>query len=162
MIKNLLTIGFTLVTFFASAQINQGTILVGASSNAGVQSVKVGNSSETLFNIDTKIGYFFAENLAFGANIGYSKFGSFDQTTLGVFGRYYVNGKFFLGAGYNSVKSGNSNSVGLLDFEGGYAAFLTDNIAIEPALIYQVGTGDASESSAFGLAVGFSLYLNRN
>ncbi len=162
MIKKLLTLSFVFITFYASAQINQGTILVGASSSSGIQSVKTGNSSETLFNLNTRIGYFFSDNLAFGANIGITKFGGFDQTTFGAFGRYYISGKYFLGAGYSSSKSNGNNSVGLLSFEGGYAAFLTDNISIEPALTYQVGTGDASQNSTFGLAVGFSLYFNRD
>lgn len=161
MISKLLTLSFAFATFFASAQINQGTILVGASSSSGVQSIKSGNYSETLFILNTKIGYFISENLALGANIGITKFGGLDQTTFGAFGRYYISGKYFLGAGYSSTKSNGSNSVGLLNFEGGYAAFLTNNIAIEPALTYQLGTGDASQNSTIGLAIGFSLYFNR-
>lgn len=143
------------------SQINPRTILVGGSSSMAVQSVKTGSSTETLFNINTRLGFFPAENFAIGVNLNYIKFGPVDQTSIGAFSRYYISGKVFLGASYLSSKSGNSTSVGSLNFEGGYAAFITPNVAIEPSLIYTTGTGDASNSSNLGVAVGFSLYLNR-
>jgi|688.fasta_scaffold964359_2 hypothetical protein len=145
----------------ADAQIYPGTILVGGSSSGTIQSTKLGSSSQTLFNVNTRLGYFIAENLAIGFNFNYINFGSIDQTSIGAFGRYYVSGKYFLGANFLGSKSVNSTTSGSVNFEGGYAAFLTDNIAIEPAIVYSTGVGDSSNSSSIGFAVGFSLYLNR-
>ena len=145
-----------------SAQINQGTLFVGAASSAGAQSIKVGNSSQTLISLNAKIGYFVAENLVLGPNFTYVEFGSINQTTIGAFGRYYITGKYFLGVGYLSQFSGGSSSnIGYVPIEAGYAAFLTRNIAIEPAVTYTLGTGNASSSSSVGFSVGFSLYFNR-
>src|SRR5690606_28125801 len=100
-----------------------------------------------------------------GLGVGYYKgsMGDYSEsaTSFGIFGRYYVNGKIFLGAGYQSEKVEDSDALGSIPLEVGYAAFITDNIAIEPALGYALGMGD-NESSTFGLNVGFTLYLNRN
>ena len=146
-----------------SAQINQGTLFVGASSSAGVQSIKVGSSSQTLTSLNAKIGYFIAENFVLGLNFTYAEFGSINQTTFGAFGRYYIKGKYFLGVGYLSQSSGGtSTNIGAVPIEAGYAAFLTRNIAIEPAVTYVLGTENASSSSSVGFSVGFSLYFNRN
>jgi len=52
------------------------------------------------------------------------------------------------------------DAVNGLPLEVGFAAFITDNIAVEPSFGYALGLGD-NESNTFGLNVGFSLYLNR-
>lgn len=152
------------VTSFA--QIEQGTVIVGPSTNLGFTSQSFDGADDNLtsFNINLGAGYFVIENLAFGLNFGYSSLSFGDEdvstTTFGLFGRYYVNGKIFLGAGYASSKVEDSDAVNSLPLEAGYAAFITDNIAVEPSLGYELGLGD-NESSKFGLNVGFMLYLNR-
>jgi len=148
------------------AQIAKGTVLVGASSNLGFTSVKPdGGDSYSVFSIDGKVGYFFIDNLVFGANLGFTKVEESNSTNLGLFGRYYFNGKIFVGAGFNSYNADGVNdsdySYTGIPIEVGYAAFITDNIAVEPELNYTLTTGD-NEGSAFGLNVGFTLYLNRN
>lgn len=160
--KGLLTL-FAAVTFFAaSAQINQGTILVNAKSDLSFTSYspKDGDTSSD-FQIALKGGYFVIDNLAVGAQLGYFKDSEADDagTSLGVFGRYYINGKFLLGAGVNANKYGDFSYTSI-PLEAGYAAFITDNIAIEPTVTYEIQSGD-QEGSQFGIAVGFSLYLNR-
>jgi len=101
------------------------------------------------------------DNLVVGPSLGYSsfKFGDSDGsvTAFGLFGRYYIQGKIFAGAGFLSVKPDGGSSSTAIPLEVGYAAFITDNIAIEPALNYIIGDG----YSTFGLGVGFNLYLNR-
>ena len=150
----------------AFAQIGQGTVLIGASSNLNYSSTSFDGADDNLnsFNINLGVGYFVIENLALGIELGYDKitFGDNDasSTTFGLFGRYYVNGKIFLGAGYRSSKGEDSDAVNSLPLEVGYAAFITDNIAVEPSFGYALGLGD-NESNTFGLNVGFSLYLNR-
>jgi hypothetical protein len=146
----------------AFAQIEKGTILVGASSNLSFISEKPkdGDGVSTI-DLNVKGGYFIIDNLALGLNIGYNKFSEADDATtiFGLFGRYYINGKIFVGAGFNSAKQGDL-SITQIPLELGYAAFITDNIAIEPAINYSMISGDY-EGSQFGLNVGFTLYLNR-
>jgi outer membrane protein len=152
----------------AFAQVEKGTILVGASSNAGFTSFKQKDADESTsqFNINAKVGYFVIDNLALGLNLGYTSVKDLGSSTaIGAFGRYYVNGKIIIGAGFNSNKekddvSDTDFSYTTIPLEVGYAAFITDNIAIEPALGYTLYSGDL-EGSAFGLNVGFTLYLNR-
>lgn len=161
--KTLLTLFAAITVFAASAQIEQGTILVGASSNFGFSSTSVDgiDDNATSFNIDLRGGYFVIDNLAVGLTLGYEKFKwgdlEADQTSFGLFGRYYFQGKIFAGAGFQSVKSGDADAETFIPLEVGYAAFITDNIAIEPSLNYVIGDGN----STFGLGVGFTLYLNR-
>jgi hypothetical protein len=163
--KTFCTLSLILISYAASSQVEKGTIFVGTSSNLSLLSTSTGGNSDISFDIYGKIGYFFIDNLVGGVDLGYGRLGNSNSFTLGLFSRYYIAGKYFLGAGYSNTNyksSGNSVDVGLLIFEGGYAAFLTKNIAIEPALVYTRFTGDvAGNSSNFGLRVGFSLYFNR-
>lgn len=156
--KSLLIFIAVLTVGTASAQINKGSILVGGSSNLNFSSVKPdGSSSYSLFNIDLKGGYFVADNFTAGLNLGYQKIDSYSITTFGLFGRYYYQGKFFGGAGISILSPEGGNSETLIPFEAGYAAFITENIAVEPSLNFSIG----ENSNTFGLRVGFSLYLNR-
>jgi outer membrane scaffolding protein for murein synthesis (MipA/OmpV family) len=163
--KGLLTL-FAAVTFFAaSAQINQGAILVGGSSNLAFGSYKPKDGDGiTVINLDAKAGYFIIENLALGVNLGYAKFDDLSETSIGAFARYYINGKIFVGAGVNTNKSDDGDtdfSYTSVPLEVGYAAFITDDIAIEPAIMYEMQSGD-QEGSAFGVNVGISFYLNKD
>ncbi|HLT71738.1 MAG TPA: outer membrane beta-barrel protein [Cyclobacteriaceae bacterium] len=166
--KILFTICFVAALAGSSfAQIEQGTVLVGPSTNLGFTSSSFdgADSNLTTFNIDLAAGYFVIENLAVGLSFGYLKVKYEDiidesTTSFGLFGRYYVNGKIFVGAGYSSSKSGDSDAFGSLPLEVGYAAFITDNIAVEPSFGYELGLGD-NDTNTFGLNVGFMLYLNR-
>jgi hypothetical protein len=157
--KKLLIILFVIfIAGSASAQINKGTVLVGASSNLSFNSVKPdGGDSYSIFDLGLKGGYFVADNVTVGLNLGYQKLDDFTFSTFGLFGRYYYQGKFFGGAGFNVIKYENQDSQTSIPFEVGYAAFLNKNIAIEPSLNLSI----SDSNNIFGLRVGFSLYLNR-
>lgn len=158
---------------FANAQTEQGGMLVGASSNLGFSSTSVDGVDDNTsnFNLNARGGYFVIDNLAVGLNLGFNNAKQGDNksttTSIGLFGRYYVNGTFFLGAGFDSTKAKVETAAGSGDvsgswirLEGGYPVWLNDNIAVEPALNYNIGGGDANDGvSQFGLAVGFSLYF---
>lgn len=162
--KNLLTLLAVVVVFTASAQINKGTVLVGASSNLNLTSTDPdGGESSSVFALDVSAGYFVIDNLALGLNLGYEKNSELDDAAIiiGAFGRYYINGKVFAGAGVSTVKFGDASST-VIPLEIGYAAFITDNIAIEPSLNYSLWSGDFMEGSTIGLNVGLALYFNRN
>jgi hypothetical protein len=159
---------FCLTAMGVTAQIEKGTVLVGASSNLGFTSVKPdGGDSESAFSLDIKAGYFFVDNFTAGLNLSLATTDGFSQTGIGVFGRYYINGKIFLGAGYNAIAQKYESTpddikvnYGMIPLEAGYAAFLTPNIAVEPSLNFGIMTGDA-DGTSFGLNVGFAIYLNR-
>ncbi len=150
----------------AFAQIQKGAFLVGASSNFGYSSTSYENSDDNvnLFSLNLKGGYFVIDDLTFGLSFGYNKFSVGDNdastTSVGFFGRYYVNGKFFAGMGYNSSKAEGADAINRVPFEIGYAAFLNNNIAVEPSLSYAIGVSD-NKSNQFALNVGFALYFNR-
>lgn len=142
----------------AFAQINKGSVLVGASSNLNFRSVKFDNSDRfSVFELGVKGGYFVIDNLTVGLDLGYQKIDNTSITNFGIFGRYYFQGKIFGGAGLSFLKFEDQDSQTSIPFEIGYAAFITENIAIEPAFQFSVG----DNTNTYGLRVGFSLYLNR-
>lgn len=151
------------VVFSTSAQIEKGAILVGASSNAGFTSYDEDAGDFSMFNISLKGGYFIMDNLVLGLNLGLVDIEDASETTFGVFGRYYFNGKIFGGLGYGSTKVDNGSSdftVSQIPLEVGYAAFIGKAIAVEPSLNYTM-YGSDGDGASFGLNVGFTLYLNR-
>lgn len=156
--KKLFIIAFVLISGIASAQINQGTVLVGASSNLNFSSIKFdGNDRFSVFDLDAKVGYFVIDNLAVGFDLGYQKIDDFSSSNFGIFGRYYYQGKIFGGVGLSISKFEDQGNQTTIPFEVGYAAFITENIAIEPSFHLSVG----DNTNTYGLRVGFSLYLNR-
>jgi hypothetical protein len=161
--KLLLAFSAAFMMFSASAQIEKGTVFVGASSSFGVNSYNPSGNGDntTSVNLNLKAGYFVIENLTVGLNFGYDHSSTGDNssssTKFGIFGRYYFMGKVFAGLGVNSVSNSPGDSSAEIPIEVGYAAFITKNIAIEPSLNFVKGDG----GNTFGLNVGFSLYLNR-
>ena len=164
---------FTVISIYvfattASAQIPQGTIFAGVTSNLSYSSTSfdVTDDNQNIFNIDLNGGYFVGDNILLGATFGYSSFsfGDIDEfddsaTNYGIFGRYYVNGQIFLGLGYQAVKPEDIDAIGSIPFEAGYAAFITDDITIEPSISYAIGVGD-NESDTFVFNIGFGIYFN--
>jgi len=144
--------------FNANAQTGQGGWLIGGSSAISYSSTDNGFSTSSVFLMDMKAGYFVAENLNLGLSFGYLDFDGSTLTTIGPFARYYINGGFFLGAGYESQSSGGENA-SLLNLEGGYPIFINDNVAIEPGITYAIGLGDYDGLSTFAFGVGFTFYF---
>lgn len=170
----------SLAAFQAPAQIEKGSWLLSATTNLGYVSYTPtgGGSAQNYFNLGLKSGHFVATNFVLGLNLDYlSTSGSSGSgssiTTIGVFIRSYAKNVFF-GLGYNSMStSGGSGSYGSIPLEVGYAAFITRNIAFEPAINYTFATDSDNggmpgyaglpfpAKSAFGIKLGFSLYLGR-
>jgi hypothetical protein len=154
-----------LITSAASAQIEKGTVLAGASSNFAFNSTSQAHgSSTTTLNLDLRGGYFIINNLALGIQVDYyqnwssASSGSYGSTSVGLFGRYYYKGKIFGGLGITEVSPYPSGgSYNLVPIQVGYAAFINKNIAIEPSLSLTEG----NSQSVLGLNVGFTLYLHR-
>jgi hypothetical protein len=166
----------------ASAQLQQGNLLVGASLGDIGLGLQSGNTSFSL-SINPKLGYFIQDNIALGGEV---KLGLATDNTgtvvnygIGAFGRYYFGQKnmvlmkharFFgeASAGFNGLNSDPKGSVGATNTNGlgigvgpGVAYFITPNIGLETLLKYDltVGFGNATTYSKFGLSVGFQIYL---
>jgi hypothetical protein len=141
-----------------SAQIDKGTFLIGASSSLGYNNLSPDNSSGyNILNVDLKGGYFLINNLALGVDFRLLKVDDISETSIGAFGRYYVAGKFFVGAGFSSIIPEEGDSSTEIPLEVGFAAFVANNFAIEPSVSY--ATGDGYER--FGLNIGITLYPGR-
>jgi hypothetical protein len=144
----ILLIGLASIT--SLAQIQSSTVYLGISSNP----------SKGYFDINPRIAYFFLDNWMGGLSFSYTaSIGS--STSIGAFTRYYIGGKFFLGAGYSAIKPSNvfMNST-QASFESGYAFFVSKIIAIEPSLSYSKIIGDSSSSSnEIGFRFGLSFFI---
>ena len=171
--KTLFTILLGLASsIVCTAQISKGTILAGSSSRLGFSNYKPdGGISRTNFNLNVRGGYFVIDNLAVGLDFGLNRTDQTGRTDtesgFGVFGRYYIKGQIFAGLALGFANSrtdigtttskSNYNQVKL---EGGYALFLGEAIAVEPALNILIDSGD-QQGVGIGLGVGFTLFLNR-
>ena len=158
----------------AFAQFEQGSIRVGGSSSLDFSNMKAkgSTSSQNSFDANVNAGYFFMDNLAADVDLlfDYSKFsyeGSSAEMTFGVgFGaRYYLPINVFAGAGVDllATKYDDETVSGIgVNVKVGYAAFLTDNIAIEPVIGYRLGLTDekkGTQVSGLSVGVGISIYF---
>ena len=147
-----------ILTLGLSAQTESGNMLVGVNSNAGFSSFSPegGGDGVTSMNLGASGGYFVIDNLAITASFGFAQVGDADAvTSFGIGGRYYM-GSMFAGVGY--VVPAEDYSV--IALGAGYSKMLTDNIALEPSLVYSMQSYDGEASgSTFGLNIGFSLYF---
>ena len=172
--KNVLSIVLLVVGVgFANAQTEQGSWLVGATSDLSFTSTSIDgvNDNASSFNLNVLGGYFFADNFTAGLNLGFasSSQGDFSSNSfaIGPFARYYVNGAFFLGASFSAINGTQDTGTVELDFsasvlglEGGYPIWIVDNVSIEPAIIYNIQTSDdIGDANTFGINVGFNLYF---
>jgi hypothetical protein len=179
----LTTILFACVGILAgNAQTQRGNVMWGASvSNIGVD-FQEGNTAFDLA-ITPKIGYFIQDDLAVGPEVmlGLNTSEGFTAFTYGVggFGRYFLNrspetevvrgSRWFLEGnvgltGTNikveGMESTNTNGLGI-GFGPGLAYFVTDRIALEGLLKYNlgVGFGNSTTTNRINLGIGFQIYI---
>lgn len=146
------------------AQTEKGEIFVEA--NTGT--LATGNTSfslsasdgNTAWSIGVDGGYFIMDDLAVKAGIGYSDLGDFVDGTLvyKLGAKYYLDGNIPLGADFTGV-SNDGNGASWFGLQGGYAIFLGDQVAIEPALRYNITLDEADADSVFQALVGFVIFL---
>ncbi len=154
-----------------SAQTEQGKILMGATSNLGLSVLSQDAVEDNNFNLSLNAqgGYFVIDNLAAGLNLGFgvSNQGdiSVNSFVVGPFGRYYFDNVFF-GAGFSFINTNRDDGITDLSSSGsqiglelGYAAFINNNVAIEPALTYFNTGGDFDGQTSIALNIGFTIYL---
>lgn len=181
--KLMFTILFAFVGIFASnAQTQQGNVMWGASvSNIGLDLQK-GNTGFS-FNLTPKIGYFIADDLAIGpeVNIGLNTNSGSTLFNYGIggFGRYFLTNsaetevvrgsRWFIegnaglvGTNFKNDGQASSNTNGLgVGFGPGLSYFVTDRIALEGLLKYNlgVGFGNSTTTNRINLGIGFQIYL---
>ena len=159
----------------AFAQFEQGAIRIGGASSLGFSNTKYKGVSGSLNYAELGIdgGYFFMDNLSANLTLsgGFEK-DSDDSDATSMFGaelgvRYYLPMKVFAGAGfeYSTYKYGGYSSPACAaHVRVGYAAFLTDNIAVEPVIGYRIGLGltddmKANQFNRLSFQIGFSLFF---
>ena len=166
--KKVLFLVVSLATLTASAQMEKGNMIVGTSTNltySSTSTVDCDNCDAVgVFDLGLSYGYFVIDNLALnaGVNLSSSSSGgsSTSTTSIGLSARYYMN-SIFAQAGYNTVSikdvDGSSNSLG---FGAGSSHMLSDNIALEPMLMYQMDSYDGNATSnTLMFRIGLGLYL---
>lgn len=168
--KFIFTIAFTIgIAFLSSAQIYKNTMMAGGSASLSQSATKEGHKSSSRFEMDLKFGYFIMDNLALGTSFGFNRYGThYNSWNISPFVRYYVK-NIYLQAGYGYYKTnldpGNSNieyTSSAFRSELGYALFLNDNVAIEPAFFFNQGFYEGKTGSRdYGFKVGFQIYFNR-
>jgi hypothetical protein len=132
--------------------ITEGSIII--SGGGSIASYKTDNingntittSSSFSMNIAPGAGYFIADNLAIGANLGISYFkqsgNKYYSLGIGPFLKYYFQNGIFLKAETNftmlhGLGSNDSRQKGYSISPGaGYAFFLNDKVSLEPAFVY--------------------------
>lgn len=142
----------------AMAQTDQGGWLFGAGSDLSFMSSKADNDQEdatSTFSLDVRGGYFVIDNLAVGLDVGFNSttMGDFKTSGFGVgpFVRYFLPMKIFAELGYQFGSQKQTLDfgppigeqevtfgTGALNIGVGYAAFLNDNVSIEPMIGYMM------------------------
>jgi len=164
---------FTTVTMGAMAQTEAGKMRLGGSTNLSFLNTKHAGYDDAMseFEINANAGYFIIDKLSLdlGLQFGYEKEGDYDadKAFLGEIGaRYYLPGNFFLGASFDilSIKSGDDTAyTGTgANLKAGYAWFVKDNIAIEPAVGYRIGLtneDDGTKFDQFSIKLGISVFF---
>ncbi|MEZ2334046.1 hypothetical protein [Mucilaginibacter sp. RCC_168] len=167
-------IGFA---FTASAQIQQGNVLMGG--DIGNFSLGLNGSKNFTMDITPKAAWFIKDNVALGAyaklNLATAKGAGTDVGYgVGALGRYYTgsdvevlkHGRFFGEAtvglgGFNPSGPGGSTNGLDFSFGPGFAYFITPSIGLETLLKYNgtAGFGSLGYQNKLTLDFGFQIYL---
>ena len=149
-------------------QIEQGTFMVGGNAYFNY-SFPSGVKATSDLNISPNAGVFIVDNMAIGATMMFNSFKGGSSFSVAPFMRAYYKENFYgqlqVGFGRSSfeVAGTKTTTSGLnTELDMGYTIFLTDNIALDPALYYNFYTdGSKYGGSNLGMKIGFQLFLNR-
>lgn len=167
------------IFYTASAQIQQGNVMVGAD----VADFSLGLNEGGLFSFELspKAAFFVRRGLALGAYLNFGLVTAKDAGTsidygIGGLARYYINdpqtelirnSMFFLEGtagieGTNPASGENTNGLGL-SIGPGWTYFVTPNVGLEALFKYRgiIGFGSRATSSNLNLSVGFQIYLSK-
>lgn len=159
--KILLTALVALAIVNVNAQISKQTILAGGGVIFNQYRNKDLNIKTSNFSLQQQLAFAFADNVVIGARLGVEK--SSNSTNLAFsfapFARYYLKNLFAHG-GFGYTFTGNDGSA-MFDGEIGYALFLNNSVAIEPALYYNQLFANNSFSSNMGAKLSLQIYFNK-
>ncbi|MEM1339504.1 MAG: hypothetical protein AAF717_10950 [Bacteroidota bacterium] len=152
------------VPLMATAQTEEGSWLVEV--NTGT--LAIGNTAFSLSSVDGNTswsvgaegGYFVTDDLALKVGLGYGDAGEFSDGVLvyKLGGKYYINGQIPVGLDFTGISS-DGNSANWVGAQGGYAVFLGETVAIEPALRYNFTLDEDEADSVFQALIGFTIFL---
>jgi hypothetical protein len=166
---SLVLVAFSSICF---AQTTKGTMMLGGTAGFDVQFIDAAETNPFTLDLQPQLGFFVADNIAVGGNIGltYFKVSDVSTTSLAIspFGRYYLgsnNIKLFLHAqigyltGSTNFDGDKTSSNGYqLQFGPGLAFFLNQHVAIEGLFAYDKWGGDF-DASNIGLRLGVQAFL---
>lgn len=142
------------ISFAATAHaqlIDKGTLMAGGNLTFNT------NKGNKTFILNPMLGYFFADNFALGTSVSYSSVSKLSAFSIGPFARYYTNFGLFAHSGLNFEHQENAEKENNLDFliGLGYAAFLNDNVALEPVFTVHLLDGDTYTRLGISLQIYF-------
>jgi hypothetical protein len=130
------------------------------------------NNGARLWSVGGEAGYFFQDKLAIKAGLGFSgqKYAfNFDGQKIELNSthsfiykaglKYYIINQLPVQVDLGGINSGGENAF-IFGGQLGYALFVKENIAIEPAVRYDHGLNDNADGiNAFSARIGFSLHF---
>lgn len=152
------------ISFISTSQVYKNTWMVGGSAGFTSYHDKVTDNTSSSLQINPQLGFFFADNFAAGALFGINNLGSVKSWSVSPFVRYYLKYLYTeVSYGFERRTLGDiSDNTSVLKGSIGYAMFLNDNVALEPAFYYAQNFASGNTSgSQFGLQIGLQVYLNR-
>jgi hypothetical protein len=156
--KRIVFLALLFLSIQASAQIDKNTMMAGGSVMFNKYTPKGGGASFTAFMVNPNFGYFVADNFVVGAGVGFNAYGSGNNIVyFSPYLRYFVK-KFYLQTKFDYGRSNSQNNSNL-SFDLGYALFLNDNVALEPAFYFSQNLN--GQGSNLGFKMGFQIYFNR-
>jgi hypothetical protein len=134
---------FVLFAFIGKAQTQSGGFLVGGGMSFSSTSFQSGADTQTNFEIHPKVGYFIADNIALGLDLGYGASGGRDKATtfeVGPFIRFYKplgeSSFYFYGegnirAGFGKSAAEVKSSTVYFGVSPGIAYFFNDKFSLD-------------------------------
>lgn len=130
---------------------DKGTLMAGGSLELTTK------NSDNVFILNPMLGYAFTDNTMLGASVSYSSITKLSSFSIGPFARYYFNFGLFghTGVNFSHVESAERKNDFDFVFGAGYAAFLNDNVALEPLFTVNVLDGETYTRLGVSLQVYF-------
>jgi len=156
------------LSFSLAAQTEAGNMIIGTSSNLTYTSSSAVDCDDcdaaSSMALSLSYGYFVIDNLALSAGLNFSSMSigdvSSSTTAIGVSGRYYMSGMFAQAGWATSSEKDADASTSTISLGAGYAHMLSDNISLEPMLMYNMNSYDGEAvSNAFGVRIGLGCYF---
>lgn len=169
--KIILFLALAMLAFHSYAQdesggaTSKGSWLIEVNTNSST----TGNTGFSLASVDgntawsagAEAGYAVIDDLFVKVGLGYADFGGDIESSFlyKIGAKYYVSEQIPVGVDFTGASSdgNNANWVGL---QAGYAWFISDNIAIEPTLRYNLTLDELKADSIFQGLIGFSIFLD--